>query len=65
MPSYRVYMLNRAGRILAGEWIDAETDEAAGAAAQAMYEEAPAVEVWRGAKRIAVLPAAAIRSPEL
>lgn len=57
MAAYRVYKLNPAGRIVSGEWVEAETDDAAREAAHALCDHAtPSVELWLGARRIALLP---------
>jgi len=57
MHSYRIYKLNRAGHIVAGEWIEAEGDAAAREVAHAKCDEAtPKIEVWLGARCVAILP---------
>jgi hypothetical protein len=57
MRSYRIYKLNRAGHIVAGEWMEADGDTAAREAAHAMCDEVtPTVEVWLGARCVAILP---------
>lgn len=54
---YRVYKLNAAGRIVSGEWIEADSEGDALARAEALCDGAvPQVEVWQGARRLAVLP---------
>jgi hypothetical protein len=54
---FRVYKLNAAGRIMSGEWIEAESEAQACELARAMCDEAtPNIEVWQGARRVAVLP---------
>jgi hypothetical protein len=54
---YRVYKLNAGGRIVSGDWIEAENEVAARTAAHEMCDEAtPMVELWQGARRIATLP---------
>jgi hypothetical protein len=54
---YRVYKLNSAGRIVSGEWIEAESEPEARRLAQAMCGEGtPSVELWQGAQKLAVLP---------
>jgi hypothetical protein len=54
---YRVYKLNPAGRITSGEWIEADNEPHARAMAQTLCEPGvPSVELWQGARRIAVLP---------
>ncbi|MEO5640694.1 MAG: hypothetical protein ABIQ98_02890 [Sphingomicrobium sp.] len=45
MPSYRLYCLDRAGKITSAEWIEAENDDAALAAARALGKPAPC-ELW-------------------
>jgi hypothetical protein len=57
VPQYRIYKLNSARRIVAGEWIQAADDVAARAIAHAMCDETtPFVELWQAARRIGVLP---------
>ena len=57
MANYRVYKLNADGRIVAGEWIEAANDGEARTVAHALCDETtPTVELWQGARRIAVLP---------
>ena len=54
---YRVYKLNPAGRIVSGDWIEADSETQALAQAAALCcEGVPQVELWQGAKRLAVLP---------
>ena len=54
---YRVYKLDPAGHFVSGEWIEAADDVEACAKAHDMCDEAtPSVEVWCGARRVAVLP---------
>lgn len=54
---YRAYKLNPAGRIVSGEWIEAATEREALLRAEALCDEgAPQVELWQGARRLAVLP---------
>lgn len=57
VQQYRVYKLDPAGRIIAGEWIEAPNDLEARAAAHALCDAStPSVELWQGARRIAILP---------
>jgi hypothetical protein len=57
LQHYRAYKLNAGGRIVSGEWIEAASDEAARELAHAMCDDTtPSVELWQGARRIAVLP---------
>jgi hypothetical protein len=54
---YRVYKLNPAGRIVSGHWIEAEADTQARVKAHEMCDDAtPAVELWQGRRRVALLP---------
>jgi hypothetical protein len=54
---YRVYKLNAAGRIVRGEWIEAENDDAARVLAHGFCDAAtPTVELWQGSRRLAILP---------
>jgi hypothetical protein len=54
---YRVYKLNLAGRIVSGHWIEAENDGQARVKAHEMCDNAtPAVELWQGRRRVALLP---------
>jgi hypothetical protein len=53
---YRAYKLDADGRIVSGEWLEAENETAARARAHAMCDDAtPHVELWQGAKQLAVL----------
>lgn len=53
MPTYRAYILNAAGRITWGEWIEAETLEEARRQALAMCDEGhPTVELWQGPRKL-------------
>ena len=57
VPQYRAYKLNQAGRIVSGDWIEADDDRAARALAHELCDAAtPFVELWMGTERIAVLP---------
>ena len=54
---YRVYKLNPAGRIVSGEWIEAENEpQALAQAATLCGDGVPQIELWQGARRLAVLP---------
>ena len=54
---YRVYRLSSAGRIVSGEWVSAADDEAAKVKAAEFCDAAtPTIELWQGARRVAVLP---------
>ena len=53
---YRVYKLNPAGRITSGEWIQADNEPNARTLARDLCRPGtPSVELWQGARRIAVL----------
>ena len=53
MPTYRAYLLNAAGKITWGEWIEAETLEEARAKALEMCDGGhPMVELWSGARMV-------------
>lgn len=57
MLHYRVYRLNPAGAIVSGDWIEAEDEPQARARAETYCDEAtPNVELWQGARKLAVLP---------
>jgi hypothetical protein len=54
---YRVYKLSPGGRIVSGDWIEADHEQQARQVAQEMCDEAtPKVELWQGARQLAVLP---------
>ncbi len=54
---YRVYKLSPGGRIMSGEWIEADNEDEAVSMAHAMCDEAsPQVELWQGTTRVATLP---------
>jgi hypothetical protein len=53
MTTYRAYLLNTAGKIIRGEWLEAESEEEAALQAKALCEPgAPTVELWRQHLRI-------------
>ncbi|HEY3814856.1 MAG TPA: hypothetical protein VGL66_16685 [Caulobacteraceae bacterium] len=57
MPAYRAYLLNAAGKIIWGDWIEATDQKEAEAKAHALCNEGtPVVELWQGARRLAELP---------
>jgi hypothetical protein len=57
MPFYRAYLLDAAGKITWGDWIEADDQEGAKAKAHALCTEgAPTVELWQGTRRLAELP---------
>ena len=51
MSAYRVYCLDGAGKVLAAEWIEAETDSAALDSAR-RFERAVRAEVWQGQRLV-------------
>jgi hypothetical protein len=54
---YRAYKLNAEGRIVSGEWIEADSEARARELAHALCDEAtPNVELWQGSQQLAVLP---------
>ena len=60
---YRVYKLNSAGRIVSGDWIEAESERQAIARAETFRADgAPQIELWQGARRVAILPGADTRA---
>jgi hypothetical protein len=57
VAEYRVYKLNPAQRIVAGEWIEADGDEDALRVAQALCDAAtPWVEIWQRHRKVAMVP---------
>ena len=53
MKPYRVYWLNRARRIVKGDWIEAKNDEDASRQASELCDEETAhVEVWEQARPV-------------
>lgn len=59
MTHYRVYELDFAGKIAAAEWLEADDDEAAVSSARSRCSSfVPAIEVWRGPHRLAVIDCA-------
>jgi len=57
MAIYRAYLLNDAGKIKWGEWIEAADQQEAETKAHALCSEGvPVVELWKDAHRIAELP---------
>ena len=54
---YRAYLLNPAGKITWGEWIEAASQEEAEAKAHQLCDGGtPVVELWQGARKLAELP---------
>jgi hypothetical protein len=57
MPVYRAYLLNAAGKITWGDWIEAANQQDAESKAHALCGGgAPMVELWQGTRRLAELP---------
>jgi hypothetical protein len=53
MATYRAYTLNAAGRITWGDWIEADSLEAARQKAHELCDKGhPIVELWQGAKKV-------------
>ena len=56
MQSFRAYLLNPAGKIVRGEWIDAADDEQARKKALELCDAGhPSVELWQGQRRVGEL----------
>jgi len=65
MQTFRAYLLNAEGRIVWGEWIEAETKEEAIERAHALCTDGtPMVELWLGARPVAEIPCAPPHKPE-
>ncbi|HEY8571296.1 hypothetical protein [Phenylobacterium sp.] len=65
MPTYRAYLLDPAGKIRWGEWIEAADQAEAEKLAHAMCDAGtPTVELWRGAERVAELPCDTTERPK-
>ena len=59
MRTFRAYLLNPAGRITWGEWIEAQSLDEAEAIARTMCDAGtPTVELWEGARRLSDVPCA-------
>ena len=57
MLVYRAYLLDKKGKIVWGDWIEAADQRDAEAKAHALCKEGtPLVELWKGNQRIAELP---------
>lgn len=55
--TYRIYKLDRAGSIVSGEWIEAESEQDARKLARALCGDGvPCVELWQGAHKLGVFP---------
>lgn len=56
MPTYRAYLLNAAGSITWGDWLEAaDLDDARTKAHELCSSGAPTVELWRGVDHLATL----------
>lgn len=55
MASYRLYGLDGVSKVASGEWIEADSDEAAIEAATQMMDGHDC-ELWQGNRRVAVIP---------
>jgi hypothetical protein len=61
MATYRAYLVNPAGKIVWGEWIESDDLKTAKAKAHALCSDGiPTVELWQGTKRVAELPCAEV-----
>ena len=57
MPTFRAYVLNGAGKIVWGDWIEADDLEEARRKAHELCDRGhPTVELWQGAKILAEVP---------
>jgi hypothetical protein len=57
VATYRAYRLDKAGRIVSGDWLEAADDESAKDLARAFCDDlTPTVELWQAQRRVAVLP---------
>lgn len=64
MPTYRAYVLDPAGKITWGDWIEAADQREAEAKAKQMCDAgSPTVELWQGARRLAELECEAAAEP--
>ncbi len=53
MQTYRIYWLDRHGRIKRGEWIEAQDDDDARKQAEGLCDGAtPTIEVWNGPRHV-------------
>lgn len=53
MLTFRAYLLNDAGRITHGEWIEAASqDEALTRARELRRDDSPKIELWLGTKKL-------------
>ena len=55
MADYRIYLLNKAGKIYGFRETRSESDDDVLAAARHLLVQAPAVEIWERARRVARL----------
>ena len=52
MQSYRVYWLDREGRIRRGDWLEAEDDDAHNKASYLCDDRTDSIQVWQAARRV-------------
>jgi hypothetical protein len=65
VPAFRVYQLAPNGKILSGEWIEADDPEGAEAKASALCGPGVAtVELWRGGEQMAALSCLMLEQPK-
>jgi hypothetical protein len=62
MAYYRVYLLNEFNRIFDWQAVDRDSDDAAVLAAARLCADSPAVDIWRGASKVAHLTAGKLNS---
>jgi hypothetical protein len=59
MQTFRAYLLDAEGKIVWGDWIEADSEEDAIVKAHALCKEgAPAVDLWQGDRPVAEIPCA-------
>jgi hypothetical protein len=56
MSAYRIYSVDRAGKIIAGEWLNASSDEEAVTLVRALNRES-SCEIWNRTTFVAAIPA--------
>jgi hypothetical protein len=59
MQTFRAYLLDTNGKIVWGDWIEADSEEEAITKAHKLCREGtPTVELWQGARPVAQIPCA-------
>jgi hypothetical protein len=59
MQTFRAYLLDKKGKIVWGDWIEAVSEDEAIAKAHHLCKEGtPTVELWKGASPVATIPCA-------